>query len=64
MIMTYEVVKQYEVWACPFCSLNTISVIHFPKIVSVKRSKTASLPGSKGFKINLSEGIEVTTFHS
>ncbi len=37
--MTYEVMKNYEVWDCPFCGKNTISVIHFPKSVSAKRSK-------------------------
>lgn len=45
--MAQEFGKQYEVWDCPFCGLNTINVIHFPKSVSVRRSKTASLPGSK-----------------
>jgi len=50
--MTYEVMKEYEVWDCPFCGANTISVIHFPKSVSAKRARTASLPGSKGFHKN------------
>ena len=31
---------------------ETINVTRFPKCVSVKRSKTASLPGSKGFQVN------------
>lgn len=47
--MSYELARQHEVWDCPFCNENTISVIHFPKSVTVKRSKTASLSGSKGF---------------
>jgi hypothetical protein len=34
-------VGQYEVWDCPFCGQNTISIIHFPTSVSVKRSRTA-----------------------
>jgi transcription elongation factor Elf1 len=50
--MPYELGRQYEVWDCPFCGQNTISVIHFPKSVSIKRSKTASLPGSKGFHVS------------
>lgn len=50
--MTYEFGKQYELWDCPFCGKNTISVLHFPKSVSIKRTKTASLPGSKGFHKN------------
>lgn len=52
MIMTYEFGKQYEMWDCPFCGKNTISVLHFPKSVSIKRAKTASLPGSKGYHKN------------
>ena len=44
--------RQYEVRDCSFCGESTISVIHFPKSVSVKRSRTASLPGSKGFHVN------------
>lgn len=50
--MTYEVMKEYEVWDCPFCKENTISIIHYPPSYSVKRAKTASLPGSKGFHRN------------
>ena len=50
--MTYEVMRNYDIWDCPFCGNNTISVIHFPKSVSVKKAKTASLPGSKGFHQN------------
>jgi len=49
LVMTYEVMRNYDMWDCPFCGENTISMIHFPKSVTVKRSKTASLPGSKGF---------------
>ena len=52
IIMPYELGRQYEVWDCPFCGQNTISIIHFPKSVNVKRSKTASLPGSKGFHVS------------
>ncbi|TMI54346.1 hypothetical protein E6H18_11025 [Candidatus Bathyarchaeota archaeon] len=44
--------RQYEVWPCPFCTQDMISVIHFPKSVSVKTSRTASLPGGKGFHAN------------
>ncbi len=44
--------RQYEVWPCPFCSQETISVVRFPKSVSVKTSRTASLPGGKGFHVN------------
>jgi hypothetical protein len=44
--------RQYEVWDCPFCGENSISVVRFPKSVSVKCSKTASLPGSKGFHVS------------
>lgn len=50
--MTYEFGRQYEVWDCPFCGQNTVCVIRFPKSVSVKRSKTASLPRSQGFHAN------------
>src|SRR5438132_14108729 len=44
--------RQYEVWPCPFCTQDTISGIRFPKSVSVKTSRTASLPGGKGFHVN------------
>jgi len=44
--------RQYEVWPCPFCTKETVSVIRFPKSVSVKHSRTASLPGRKGFHVN------------
>jgi rRNA maturation protein Nop10 len=46
--------KNYDVRDCPFCGENTVSVIHFPKSVTVKhsRSRTASLQGSKGFHVN------------
>jgi hypothetical protein len=44
--------KNYDVWDCPFCGENTVSVIHFPKSVTVKHSRTASLQGSKGFHVN------------
>jgi hypothetical protein len=50
--MTYEIMKNYDMWDCPFCEKTTISVTHYPKSVSVKRSKTASLPGSKGYHVN------------
>lgn len=50
--MTYELGRQYEVWPCPFCKQDTISIVHFPKSVSVKQSRTASLQGSKGFYVN------------
>ncbi len=50
--MTYEFGRQYEVWPCPFCQEETISLIHFPKSVTVKQSKTTSLPGSKGYHLN------------
>jgi hypothetical protein len=39
--MTHEFGRQYELWDCPFCGENSISVIRFPKSVSVKSSKTA-----------------------
>ncbi len=47
--MTYEFMKEYDVWDCPFCGARSISVVRYPSSISVKRSKTASLPGSKGF---------------
>jgi len=50
--MTYEIMKNYDIWDCPFCGKNTISVTHYPKSVSVKQSKTASLPGSNGYHVN------------
>ncbi len=50
--MTYEVMKQYGVWDCPFYGRNTISIIHFHKSVAVKCSKTASLRAPKGFVKN------------
>jgi len=50
--MTYEVMKSHEVWDCPFCRRDSVNMIHFPKSVSVKRSKTASHPGSKGFHVS------------
>ncbi len=50
--MSYEFGRHYEVWPCPFCRQETINVTRFPKCVIVKRSKTASLPGSKGFHVN------------
>lgn len=50
--VSYDLGRQYEVWDCPFCGENTISIIHFPKSVSVKQSRAASLPGSKGFHVN------------
>jgi len=50
--MTYEVIRNCEMWDCPFCDENTVSVIHFPQSVTVKRSKTASLSGSEGFHVN------------
>ena len=50
--MTYEVIRNYEIWDYSFCGENTISTIHFPKSVTVKRSKTISLPGSKGLQVD------------
>ncbi len=52
IFMPQEFGRQYEVWDCPFCGENTISLIRFPKSVSVRRSKTASLPGSKGYHVS------------
>jgi len=50
--MGYELGRQYEVWPCPFSKQETISIVHFPKSVTVKQSRTASLPGAKGFHVN------------
>ncbi len=50
--MTPEFGGQYEIWDCPFCGANTVSVIRFPKSVSVKRARTASLPGGSEFHVN------------
>jgi hypothetical protein len=35
--MPYELGRQYEVWDCPFCRENTISVIGFLK-KSIRRT--------------------------
>jgi len=50
--MTPELGRQYEVWDCPYCGANTVNMIRFPKSVSVKRARTASLPGGQGFHVN------------
>jgi predicted RNA-binding Zn-ribbon protein involved in translation (DUF1610 family) len=50
--MTYGMMKEYEVWDCPFCGAETISILHFPKSVSVKQSRTASLPGSTNTRVS------------
>jgi len=42
IIMPYDLGRQYEIWDCPFCGQDTISIIHFPKCVSVKRSRTVT----------------------
>lgn len=47
--MAFQTTKEYEMWDCPFCGANTISILHFPKSVMVKRARTASLLGSKGY---------------
>ena len=50
-MMTPEFGRQYEVSDFPFCEANGVSVIHFPKSVIVRRARTASLPGGKGFHV-------------
>lgn len=50
--MTPEFGRLYEVWDCPFCGANAVSVIRFPKNVSIKSARIASLPGGSGFHKN------------
>lgn len=39
----------YEEIICPFCEKGRVGFIHIPSVVSIRRSKTASLPGNKTY---------------
>ena len=43
----------YEELLCPICKKGKVTLIHIPPVISIRTSRTASLPGNKTFRKSL-----------